>query len=63
MFAPLDEQGCERLGEGEDAGEVEGEELGPGGVGVLFVGLAPGGARVVDQYVQPPRLELGELGG
>ena len=42
------EERGEELGEGEDAVEVEGEELGPGCVGVGGEGFAPGCAGVVD---------------
>lgn len=45
------EEGREELGEGEDALEVEGEDFGPGGVGVGFVVCAPGCAGVVDEDV------------
>ena len=53
----------ERLREGEDALEVDGQELSPRGVRVRVEGLAPGGARVVDEDVQAGGLEGGEGGG
>lgn len=54
------EEGREELGEGENALQVEGQEFRPGVVGVLVKGLAPGGARVVDEDVEPGGLEGGE---
>lgn len=53
----------EELGQGEDALEVEGQELGPGVVRVCVEGLAPGGARVVDKDVEAWAGGTAELGG
>lgn len=46
------EQRGELLRERKHALQVQREQLGPGLVRVAVVGLAPGGARVVDEHVQ-----------
>lgn len=53
----------QQLGQGEDALQVEGEDLGPGGVGVLLNVGTPGGAGVVDEDVQTGGLPGGQVGG
>lgn len=51
LGALLLEQRDEQLRQGEDALEVEGQQLRPGGVRVRLEGLPPCRARVVDEHV------------
>lgn len=59
LGALLLEERDEQLRQGEDALEVEGQQLRPGGVRVRLEGLPPCGARVVDQHVEARGLGLG----